>query len=124
MTSTDVIQQMNLGTADYDKPAVMLYVLRVVVLGAQRFDVAFREYVSRWAFKHPTPWDFFRTIENVSGENLGWFWKGWFLENFKLDQAIVSVNYENNEPTLGALVAIANLDQMAMPVIIGYETIS
>jgi hypothetical protein len=63
-------------------------------------------------------------MDNVAGENLEWFWKGWFLENYRLDQSIVSVNYDNNDPAQGALVTIANLDQMAMPVNIAYETIS
>jgi hypothetical protein len=66
--------------------------------------------------------DFFRTMDNVSGENLGWFWKAWFVENYKLDQSIVSVTYENNKASQGAVVTIANLDRMAMPVHISYET--
>jgi hypothetical protein len=60
----------------------------------------------------------------VAGENLGWFWKGWFLENYKLDQAIVSVRYESDDAKAGALVKIANLGQMAMPVTLAYETTS
>ena len=59
MTNPDVLQQHNIGVAEYDKPAIMLTVLRDVVLGQERFDAAFREYINRWAFKHPTPWDFF-----------------------------------------------------------------
>ena len=72
-----MVQQENLGIAAYEKPALMLSALRDVVLGPDRFDAAFREYIRRWAFKHPTPWDFFHTIENVGGEDLGWFWRGW-----------------------------------------------
>ena len=68
------------------------------------------------------PWDFFRTMDNVSGENLSWFWKSWFIENYKLDQSIVSVTYQDNKATEGAIVTIANLEQMAMPVNISYET--
>ena len=89
-------------------------------MGAVRFDYAFREYIKRWAFKHPTPWDFFRSMENAAGEDLGWFWKSWFLENYKLDQAITTV--EN--PEKASTVIIANLDQMAMPAYISYETVS
>jgi hypothetical protein len=85
-TIPEVIQQDNLGVAAYMKPAQMLTMLREVVLGKERFEAAFREYVSRWAFKHPTPWDFFHTIENVSGEDLGWFWRAWVLNTWKLDQ--------------------------------------
>src|SRR4029079_12972813 len=94
----EVIQQSNLGTAGYMKPAMMLNALRNVVLGPERFDAAFREYVRRWAFKHPTPTDFYHTIENVSGEDLGWFWRGWVINNWKLDQTVKSVDYEDNDP--------------------------
>src|SRR5690606_30030164 len=83
----DVIQQANLGVAAYLKPSLMLNALRDVVLGPERFDLAFREYINRWAYKHPTPWDFFHTMENVSGEDLGWFWRGWVLNTWKIDQA-------------------------------------
>ncbi|MEO6549604.1 MAG: M1 family metallopeptidase [Ferruginibacter sp.] len=124
MNTPDAMQEANISTALYSKPGYGLQLLRNEILGPVRFDYAFRAYIQRWAYKHPTPWDFFRTMENVSGENLGWFWKEWFLENFRLDQAIVSVTYENNDPTNGALVTIANLDQMAMPVILSYETLS
>jgi hypothetical protein len=113
----EVIQEGNLGIAAYDKPSMMLNALRDVVLGPKRFDMAFREYVSRWAFKHPTPWDFFRTIENVAGEDLGWFWRGWVFNNYKLDQAVTSVKYDDaGNPQKGALITLRNLEQMAMPV--------
>ncbi len=124
MNTPDALQEANIGTALYSKPGYGLQLLRNEILGPVRFDYAFRAYIRRWAYKHPTPWDFFRTIENVAGENLGWFWKAWFLENYKLDQAIVSVNYENNDAANGALVTIANLDQMAMPVNLAYETVN
>ena len=61
-------------------------------------------------------------IENASGEDLGWFWKGMIVENYKLDQAITEVKYVNNDSTKGALISLANLDQMAMPVYLSYET--
>lgn len=115
-TIPEVIQQSNLGTAAYDKPALMLEVLRDVVLGAERFDLAFREYVRRWAFRHPTPWDFFRTMENVSGEDLGWFWRAWVMNNWRLDQKVTSVVYNESDPAKGSAVTIENLDQMVMPV--------
>ncbi len=115
MTSPDVVQQQHLGVVAYEKPAVMLAALREVVLGPDRFDVAFREYVRRWAFKHPTPTDFFRTMENVSGEDLGWFWRSWVLNNWKLDLAVKSVQYEGKVGN-GASITIQNLGQMVMPV--------
>lgn len=114
----DVIQQANLGIAAYQKPSIMLNALRDVVLGKDRFDAAFREYVSRWAFKHPTPWDFFHTIENVSGEDLGWFWRSWVLNTWKLDQNLKSVKYIRNDPTNGISITVENLEKMPMPVIV------
>jgi hypothetical protein len=116
MTTPEVIQQNNLGVAAYDKPGTMLYVLRDAVLGPSRFDAAFREYIRRWAFKHPTPWDFFHTMENVSGEDLSWFWRGWVFNNWKLDQTVKAVQYEDNKPENGAVIIVQNLEQMVMPV--------
>ena len=69
-----------------------------------------------------TPWDFFRTIENATGEDLGWFWRGMFIHNYKLDQAITSVKYVDDDSTKGALVTVVNLDKMAMPIYLQYET--
>jgi hypothetical protein len=116
--SPDVISQMNLGVSAYEKPSIMLNALRDVVLGQERFDAAFREYVRRWAFKHPTPWDFFHTMENVSGEDLGWFWRGWVLNTWKLDQSLKDVKYVRNDPANGVNITIENLDKMPMPVLI------
>lgn len=112
----EVIQQDNLGVAAYLKPAQMLDALRNVVLGPDRFDAAFREYINRWAFKHPTPWDFFHTMENVSGEDLSWFWRGWVLNTWKLDQTVKSVAYIKDAATNGAEITIENLEKMVMPV--------
>ena len=121
-STPDAMKERNIGVALYFKPGMGLNLLRTQILGPDRFDYAFREYIKRWAFKHPTPWDFFRSMDNAAGENLSWFWKGWFIENYKLDQSIVSVTYQDNKATDGAIVTIANLDQMAMPVNISYET--
>jgi hypothetical protein len=75
----------------YQKPALMLRLLRETVLGHEAFDAAFRTYIHRWAFKHPQPADFFRTIENVSGRNLDWYWRDWVYTTARLDQAVDSV---------------------------------
>ncbi len=123
-STPDAMEEANIGTALYRKPGYGLELLRNEILGPERFDYAFKTYINRWAFKHPTPWDFFRTMDNAAGENLGWFWKEWFLENYRLDQSIVSVKYVKDFAANGAVVTIANLDQMAMPVNISYETIS
>ncbi len=100
---------------EYYKTALGLYMLREYVLGHDRFDYAFRTYIKRWAFKHPTPIDFFRTMNDAAGENLNWFWKGWFVKNYKLDQAVDSVKYVGGDPAKGALITLENRDQMVMP---------
>ncbi|HWR32792.1 MAG TPA: M1 family metallopeptidase [Chitinophagaceae bacterium] len=115
-TIPEVIQQDNLGIVAYSKPAQMLTALREVVLGKDRFDAAFREYINRWAFKHPTPWDFFHCMENVSGEDLSWFWRAWVLNTWKLDQKVKDVSYIDNKPEKGADITIENLEKMVMPV--------
>ena len=112
----DVIHSKGLGSNAYFKTAVGLYMLREVVLGHERFDFAFREYIKRWAFKHPTPKDFFRTMNSVAGENLNWFWKQWFYNNWQLDQSVDKVQYLNGDPKEGAVITISNLEKMAMPV--------
>ncbi|HEV8287191.1 MAG TPA: M1 family metallopeptidase [Chitinophagaceae bacterium] len=116
MNIPEVIQQDNLGSAAYFKPSMMLNILRTVVLDSNRFDAAFREYIRRWAFKHPTPWDFFHSIENVSGEDLNWFWRGWVLNTWKLDQAVKGVTYIDDKPTSGSEITIENVEKMVMPV--------
>jgi len=98
--------------------------LREQVMGPERFDRAFRTYVERWAFKHPTPDDFFRTMENVSAESLQWFWKGWFQNNWRLDVGVRSVDYVDNDPTKGAIITIDNLEKQVMPVILEIKTVS
>jgi len=112
----DVIQFNRLGIEAYVKPGHALELLRSQVLGAARFDEAFRSYIQHWAFKHPTPNDFFRSIENVAGEDLGWFWRSWYLNTWKLDQAVKGVEYIENDPSKGALITIQNLQKMVMPV--------
>jgi aminopeptidase N len=101
-----------------------LVLLREQVLGPERFDFAFRTYIEKWAFKHPTPDDFFRTIESAAGENLQWFWRGWFENNWRLDVAVRDVKYVNDDPTKGAIITIDNLEKMAMPVILEIKTVS
>jgi aminopeptidase N len=78
------------GVASYYKPATVLVALRSV-LGNDVFDRSYREYIRRWAYKHPTPYDLFNTFENISGRDLSWFWRTWFFETWKLDQAIDTV---------------------------------
>ena len=122
MSSPDNMKEVNIGTLGYRKPGAALVILREQVLGPERFDFAFRTYVERWAYKHPAPDDFFRTMENAAGEDLSWFWRAWFVNNWRLDQGINSVKYVDNNPKLGALINIENFEKMAMPVIMDIKT--
>ena len=118
MTAPDQIQPGNLGTVAYYKPALGLRMLRETVIGHELFDEAFKAYINRWKYKHPTPNDFFNTMEDVSGHNLDWFWRGWFETTWTLDQAVDSVSYVEEDPANGALISISNQQKMVMPVII------
>jgi hypothetical protein len=100
----------------YFKTANALNILRNSVIGPNRFDYAFKTYIHRWAFKHPQPGDFFRTMNDAAGDNLNWFWKEWFYETWTLDQSVKSVKYVNDIASDGSLITIENLQQMALPV--------
>jgi len=113
MTAPEVSTE---GGMYYYKTALALNILRNEVLGADRFDYAFRMYVKRWAYKHPQPDDFFRTMNDAAGDNLNWFWKEWFFTNWNLDQAVTDVKYIGSDAKNGALITIENLGQMALPV--------
>jgi hypothetical protein len=115
-TIPDVTQPRNLGIVAYVKPGLGLTLLRESILGPGRFDSAFSYYTHQWAFKHPTPYDFFHCIENYSGETLDWFWRGWFLNNWKIDFAVTDVAYVQNDPTKGSIITIASLEKLPMPV--------
>ena len=91
MTNSENIIQF--GPNAYSKPATGLNILRETVMGRELFDFSFREYARRWAFKHPTPADLFRTMEDASGEDLDWFWRGWFYSIDACDIAIDSVKH-------------------------------
>ena len=106
----------NWGINSYNKPSLGLLLLREEILGTEKFDNAFRYYINSWAFKHPTPWDFFRAIENYSGETLDWFWRGWFINNWKFDAGVSEVAYINNDPINGAAVTIELLQMLPMPI--------
>jgi len=122
IAAPDNLKESNLGILAYFKPGTGLEVLRNQILGKDRFDFAFRTYVERWAFKHPMPDDFFRTIENVAGEDLSWFWRSWFMNNWRLDQAVNKVKYIKGDAKNGALITIENLDKMVMPVVLEIKT--
>ncbi|ACT59525.1 M1 family metallopeptidase [Hirschia baltica] len=89
MTQSDSV--LNLGSNAYRKPSAALHILRDTILGRENFDFAFKEYARRWKFKRPTPSDFFRTIEEASGTDLDWFWRGWFYTTDHVDISIDGV---------------------------------
>ena len=89
MTNSESILQF--GNNAYAKPATALNILRETVMGRELFDFAFREYARRWAFKHPTPYDLFRTMEDASGVDLDWFWRGWFFTTDNVDISLDAV---------------------------------
>ena len=93
MTNSESV--MNLGSNAYDKPATALNILRETVLGRELFDFAFKTYAQRWKFKRPMPADFFRTMEDASGVDLDWFWRGWFYGTEHCDISIEGVNWYN-----------------------------
>lgn len=87
-----------LGNNAYGKPATALNILRETIMGRELFDYAFKEYAKRWAFKQPYPADFFRTMEDASGVDLDWFWRGWFFTNDHVDLAISDVKVKSVLP--------------------------
>jgi len=115
MTAADAVPEKYRHPIVYFKPAFGLVLLREQILGKDRFDYAFRNYIHSWAFKHPQPDDFFRSMDNGGGEDLSWFWKGWFYHNYQLDLALTDARYVNNDPKKGVRVTVTNKEQMAMP---------
>lgn len=91
MTNSESIYQF--GNNAYGKPATALNILRETVMGRELFDYAFKEYARRWAFKHPTPADFFRTMEDASAVDLDWFWRGWFYSTDHVDLALDQIRW-------------------------------
>ena len=91
MTNSESIYQF--GANAYGKPTVALNILRDTIMGRELFDFAFKEYSKTWMFKHPTPSDFFRIMENASGVDLDWFWRGWFFTNDHVDLSIEEVEW-------------------------------
>jgi Peptidase family M1 domain len=91
----------------YFKGAYGMVLLREQILGKERFDWAFRKYIREWAFKHPSPSDFFRTMQSEGGEELGWFWRGWYFNNWRFDMAATAID--------GDRLTIANKGQLVLP---------
>jgi hypothetical protein len=116
MTPPDRIDARALGAIGYRKPGAVLLALRDNVVGRETFDRAIREYIRRWAFKHPSPGDFFRTVENVSGMDLGWYWRAFFYSTELLDIGIDNVQMRQQEGQNYAVVALRQFSRAPFPV--------
>lgn len=121
---------VNFGPNAYSKPATALNILRETIMGRELFDYAFKEYSRRWAFKHPTPADLFRTMEDASGEDLDWFWRGWFFGTDACDISLDSVRYakadypSGNTPAGGRMMGANRGNRIEKPAVNAFEDIS
>ncbi len=113
MTPADRIYG-SLSVTAYTKPGLGLILLRDHIIGPARFDPAFKQYIARWAYKHPTPADFFRSMEDGVGEDLSWFWRSWFYTTETLDQAVDSVASDSG--SIASRIYLRNAGAMPMPV--------
>jgi hypothetical protein len=121
MTRADLIPDKYRHPITYFKSALGLILLREQILGPERFDRAFRQFIAAWAFRHPQPADFFRAMESEGGEDLSWFWRGWYFNNWTLDLAVDRVTYGAGGPAEGAQLIIRNLDRLVMPATVEVE---
>ena len=124
MTNSENI--VNFGANAYSKPATALNILRETIMGRELFDYSFKEYARRWAFKHPEPADFFRTMEDASAEDLDWYWRGWFYGIEPVDIAIdtVKMAFIDNVPKLKTAATLdpANLSRGQQGLLAGMAT--
>jgi len=117
MTPPDRVDPDALGAIGYRKPGAVLLTLRDNVIGRDAMDRAMREYARRWVFKHPTPGDFFRTVENESGEDLSWFWNSFFYGTDVLDIAVDGVNMRYSSGQSFAEIALRRVTSIPFPVV-------
>ncbi len=115
LSRADTVTEKYRHSVTYFKTALGLVLLREQILGPDRFDPAFRKFIRDWAFRHPKPSDFFRAMESEGGEDLSWFWRGWFFNNWNLDLAVEEVAYVDGDPAKGARIKLANLDRLVLP---------
>jgi hypothetical protein len=115
VSRADTVKEKYRHPVTYFKTAFGLTLLREDILGPERFDPAFRKFIADWAYKHPKPSDFLRAMESAGGDDLSWFWRGYFLNNWTHDMAVTTVSYVGGEPSNGAQVTVANLGQLVLP---------
>jgi len=122
MTNSENIARF--GPNAYAKPATGLNILRETVVGRELFDYAFKEYARRWAFKHPTPADLFRTMNDATGENLDWFWRGWFYSTDACDISLDSVKYARADTDAALPNGRSMTRRIEKPLVNDFEDIS
>ena len=115
MAPADSVAEKYRHPVSYFKGALGLVLLREQILGPERFDPAFRKYIATWAYHHPTPSDFFRFMSSEAGEDLSWWWRGWYLNNWQLDMGITGASYVDNDPAKGVQVTFASKQKLVMP---------
>ncbi|MBN9544665.1 MAG: M1 family metallopeptidase [Alphaproteobacteria bacterium] len=115
MTRSDQVREKYRHPSSYFKSALGLVLLREQILGPERFDFAFKKFIADWSFKHPTPSDFFRAMNSAGGEDLSWFWRGWYFNNWNLDLAVTGAVPAKEGWDKGAVVTVANRDRLVMP---------
>lgn len=122
MTNSENIARF--GPNAYSKPATGLNILRETIMGRELFDYAFKEYSRRWAFKHPEPADLFRTMEDASGEDLDWFWRGWFYGTDPCDISLDSVKFAKADFPKEVPAARSRMLKIDKPAVNAFEDIS
>ena len=115
LTRGDAIREKYRHPVTYFKSAFGLTLLREQILGPERFDRAFRKYIADWAFKHPTPSDFFRAMESEGGEDLSYFWRGYYLHNWQMDMAVTKADVLDGETGNGVQVTVENRGKLIVP---------
>jgi len=115
LTRADVIPEKYRHPVTYFKSALGLKLLRDEILGPERFDAAFRKFIADWAFKHPKPSDFFRAMQSEGGEDLSYWWRGWYANNWQLDFAVTGVSYIDKDPAKGARITVETHDKLVLP---------
>ena len=115
LTHADEVLEKYRHPVTYFKSAFGLVLLREQILGPALFDPAFRRFIAVWAYKHPSPSDFFRFMDSETGEDLSWFWRGWYQHNWCLDLAVRGVAPVKGDWKQGAEVTVANLDKLVLP---------
>ena len=120
---SDLVIEKYRHPVTYFKAALGLTLLREQILGPARFDPAFRDYIRAWAYKHPAPDDFFRLMDSEAGEDLSWFWRGWYANNWTLDIAITGAAYVGGDAAKGVMVSLRDKGRLVMPAVLEAQTV-